>query len=1148
MRRVALVLLHVAAVTGYIECQLKDHNIVSELQQQQFELKGTHEAIEPTNDAFNVKHTPILSIAGREATVRVGTAAIEHPTVVSDNEDLVHFITALFVVDQTGRVVSLHEYVPEKNGQHPVLEFVIPKGADVLTPFAMCNQHGLFRGINMTVQDASQLPPTCVFPNCHSNSEVSVPFSDSCGVFTSVRAERKRRHKVNLKLTTPPPVGGPGLEVSVHSSLAIVVPPILPQGADPTTGFIDAAWLETETGLIIAAATFTPGDDFHFDAPLPGKGELAPETYQGFIFHTRAGLFATDVLNATSFNVIDWRKSVQGCNRCILRSCHRAHECDEEQSGMVPHPPIFVGPPVQMTDTVPKCTTSNVSVQTHGLCHMGTGMHDLSLGWRLPSITLGGDNRLHIWLFLQNWTPAPARRWVGVAFPTVKGHMSPAWGMIYSETGRNQPNPRGNLPGVFEPYNLTGISRSQVVPDQTLLAKYDIQDIKASVNAVAQTLHLEFSVPLKGAFLGDVNVNVARNTDGSYLPDQDTSDNLLYHGPDGRTAMVINFSGQTAKTETHPKQRQRECSTSNGVTGSTVPNMMVNGSSTFMCMKEVPGMPGATVHWDYNPYTHKLYMGVHCMDTAGWVGLGLRHFNTTNPHLGMAPAEALILSASSGSPDPPGADWYHISEATPQGVQKSHEHAEEADILWKFTRDNGHTFLHFEMTLTFVGTVFDVLVARSLSDTVIGFHGQEGGKRFYLDVMPLLIDVGSPVTVMPPNTSPPTPTAPATNSPVLPPPDSLVDFTCDKSPLPAFVCVKKVGRLSDVWLHWTYNYATEMLYLHVVSQSTGWLGVTFPQQEGKMSPADGVIYRALDLHDGTGRMEVDAVAYTMNSYAASGVVEDRTARDRLNLTSLFPLGWRINGFTVIELTTTVPHQRADRLPINIARSEEDLRLGAHSMNEMVGTSLNLREGVYMEHKNKNVDLRKTHAGCMVAAFGFLLPIAVIVKHYGQDLGLGEWAFYIHIGASGVAFILIFYAFEVAAANFNTNRERDYGDHNQAGYYLFGALVLQPLLGVGSALILQQDPKEISVMRSFHKVFGYCIGLAGLFQCFSGFEKLKVVLRDDSSTRTTLEVILILAILFYFCLVPFLEIRRRRNAAAASAAAHLSTAGSAGSVQ
>uniref|UniRef100_A0A7R9YEN7 Desulfoferrodoxin ferrous iron-binding domain-containing protein n=1 Tax=Pinguiococcus pyrenoidosus TaxID=172671 RepID=A0A7R9YEN7_9STRA len=88
------------------------------------------------------KHVPLLSLADGKASV-----------VVPHGMDDSHFIQYIYIKNPDGDVVAAVEYkVGEMDGvAQGTLEVDTPEGAADLTPYAYCNEHGLWKGDSVAV-------------------------------------------------------------------------------------------------------------------------------------------------------------------------------------------------------------------------------------------------------------------------------------------------------------------------------------------------------------------------------------------------------------------------------------------------------------------------------------------------------------------------------------------------------------------------------------------------------------------------------------------------------------------------------------------------------------------------------------------------------------------------------------------------------------------------------------------------------------------------------------------------------------------------------------------------------------------------------------------------------------------------------------
>ena len=105
----------------------------------------------PKNDPTG-KHKPYLTLQGTRATIVVGIGAtpgnaggLIHPMQPSDDQDIVHWISHIYALDDLGNLVALCELLPTDSAP-ATCSFEVPEGVLFLRPFEFCNKHGLYAG------------------------------------------------------------------------------------------------------------------------------------------------------------------------------------------------------------------------------------------------------------------------------------------------------------------------------------------------------------------------------------------------------------------------------------------------------------------------------------------------------------------------------------------------------------------------------------------------------------------------------------------------------------------------------------------------------------------------------------------------------------------------------------------------------------------------------------------------------------------------------------------------------------------------------------------------------------------------------------------------------------------------------------------
>eukprot|EP00746_Dinoflagellata_sp_MGD_P157018 gnl/MRDRNA2_/MRDRNA2_86071_c0_seq2.p1 gnl/MRDRNA2_/MRDRNA2_86071_c0~~gnl/MRDRNA2_/MRDRNA2_86071_c0_seq2.p1 ORF type:complete len:437 (+),score=48.54 gnl/MRDRNA2_/MRDRNA2_86071_c0_seq2:142-1452(+) len=95
-------------------------------------------------------NTPYLTVMGATATVVVGKHP--HPMIESEDPDLMHFVTHIYVLDQTGKCVAM-EYFDPSTDSEAHMTFSIPASATTLQPYEYWNREGLWAGPAVAVSN-----------------------------------------------------------------------------------------------------------------------------------------------------------------------------------------------------------------------------------------------------------------------------------------------------------------------------------------------------------------------------------------------------------------------------------------------------------------------------------------------------------------------------------------------------------------------------------------------------------------------------------------------------------------------------------------------------------------------------------------------------------------------------------------------------------------------------------------------------------------------------------------------------------------------------------------------------------------------------------------------------------------------------------
>eukprot|EP00928_Gymnodinium_smaydae_P095054 TRINITY_DN8104_c0_g2_i1.p1 TRINITY_DN8104_c0_g2~~TRINITY_DN8104_c0_g2_i1.p1 ORF type:complete len:1846 (+),score=294.15 TRINITY_DN8104_c0_g2_i1:63-5600(+) len=285
----------------------------------------------PVDGNTNLKHKPTLILNGDgTAIVKVGEDNRQsngdityHPMSPSAEPSAIHWINAIWVMDQAGNLVAMRGLEPTEPSP-ATLTFDVPASATKLTAYEYCNKHGLFSGGEVVVPSGSTKPSVtegeCGLRECPGKPKPVYAQDADCD---SLVAETKRRQ---LAMNAQSPLAFPesfteGSKNEKHSpyivlngTVAKVVvgrgaagfdgEPIHPMVDDPTNfganlHYIDTIWVEDQNGRVLAYRSLSASEPkpatLYFDIP---EGTTKVQAYE---FCNTHGWFqgpAVDVLPA----------------------------------------------------------------------------------------------------------------------------------------------------------------------------------------------------------------------------------------------------------------------------------------------------------------------------------------------------------------------------------------------------------------------------------------------------------------------------------------------------------------------------------------------------------------------------------------------------------------------------------------------------------------------------------------------------------------------------------------------------------------------------------------------------------------------------------------------------------------------------------
>jgi desulfoferrodoxin (superoxide reductase-like protein) len=265
------------------------------------------------------KHTPWLSIDGQQATVIVGgeLGSPNHP--MSGESDSVHFIEAVWVLDQNNKAVGFQMFSP--TDIVPVtMSFRIPAGTTSLTAYEYCNLHGLYKGETFSVATSNTvatLDDVCPIRTCHQS------MSD-CNMWAAEYERRNTAAGLTVRTSVDDTKHAPWIKLQSGGRAEVVIGIAAVTGVVTETDlihpmaedhFIEGIWAVDQNNDIIAFRQPEPAENggtvamLVFDIPV-GTTSITP-----FEYCNKHGLYQGDTVAITETSTAtDKMCTLQTCN------------------------------------------------------------------------------------------------------------------------------------------------------------------------------------------------------------------------------------------------------------------------------------------------------------------------------------------------------------------------------------------------------------------------------------------------------------------------------------------------------------------------------------------------------------------------------------------------------------------------------------------------------------------------------------------------------------------------------------------------------------------------------------------------------------------------------------------------------------------
>merc|ERR1712190_166054 len=246
--------------------------VIAELERRQFSIFGSDS---PYTQAESPKHTPFLSISGDTATVRVGGSPF-HPMTASNDSSAVHWISHIYVQDQTGRTLFVKMLAPTSPSPAQV-SFAIPTGVTAMTAYAFCNKHGLYVGPAVTHGGfGNASPAACTVDATAVRASIDLSSANGQVLAQAFVAEMWRRQSSIFEAFDPftesvstkhtPYIMTEGSDASVVVGKGAVtgsasdIHPMTPSTNAGVVHFVNFIYVVDEQGLVVAMTPKFPDD------------------------------------------------------------------------------------------------------------------------------------------------------------------------------------------------------------------------------------------------------------------------------------------------------------------------------------------------------------------------------------------------------------------------------------------------------------------------------------------------------------------------------------------------------------------------------------------------------------------------------------------------------------------------------------------------------------------------------------------------------------------------------------------------------------------------------------------------------------------------------------------------------------------------
>ena len=330
---------------------------------------------------------------------------------------------------------------------------------------------------------------------------------------------------------------------------------------------------------------------------------------------------------------------------------------------------------------------------------------------------------------------------------------------------------------------------------------------------------------------------------------------------------------------------------------------------------------------------------------------------------------------------------------------------------------------------------------------------------------------------------------------------------CTQSILSNYTCMTVSSAAT---IHWNLTSEQLALALQLHKPVLGYVAFAFPNEYGKMAPADSLI--ATTPND-------DVLGYLVLDNP-DRVVQDSELLNRLNITSRSISV--IDGKVLMEVVRQISGGfDPSKVFINIAWSNSNPDIQTHH-DEKFSFSFDFLNASVEEEKDQIYYY--LHAVLMMLGFGVFIPIGVVAKYRMRrgEIPKPHTAVYTHVANVLVGLVCIDVGFFMKAG-FSERHNSYIGAHDVVGYFVFFLVNTLPLFICFSNFPFVDG--ERSVFRDYvgtiHRYLGRLVVVFAMFQCLTG-----AIQMGDVSTPTAFLVGFVIVMstmgMFYIAVVPSIK--------------------------